>query len=85
MNANPDMTIRDVYIAARPISEDEYYEPPTIELNLAVIGDDVHLARVQLDSEGNRTKEPYLIVPARSLLLALQAAVADADSQTAIT
>lgn len=73
------MTIRDIYISARPISEDEYFEPPTIELNLAVIGDDVHLARVQLDSEENRTKEPYLVVPARSLLLALQAAIADSE------
>jgi hypothetical protein len=65
------MTIRDVDISARPISEDEYYEPPTVELNLAVIGDDVHLARVKLDSEENRTeravpRRPGPVAAARS-------------------
>lgn len=68
-------------IAALGKGEDEYYEPPSRELNLSVIGSNAHLSVVELDRHGNRQEASKdIIVPARSLLLALQAAVQDADA-----
>lgn len=66
-------------IAARGAGEDDYTEPPARELNLAVIGDDAHLSVTELDERGVRQESSArdLIVPARSLLRALQAAVDD--------
>ena len=36
--------IRDITISAKSAGDDQYYEPPTHVLNLAVIGGDAHLA-----------------------------------------
>jgi hypothetical protein len=70
--------IRDIYIAARTGAENEFPEPPTVELNVSVVGGNVHLARVELDDAGNRLRtDPPLVVSARTLLLALRAATDD--------
>ena len=70
--------IRDIYIAARTVAQNEFAEPPTAELNVSVVGGNAHLARVELDDAGNRVRtDPPLVVPARTLLLALQAAMDD--------
>lgn len=75
------MTIREIYIAARNTrglhADDQYTEPPGRELNLAVIGTDAHLSVVELDEAGNRQPSSDVVVPARSLLRALQAALDD--------
>ena len=75
------MTIREIYIAARNTrglhADDQYTEPPARELNLAVIGTDAHLSVVELDEAGQRQPSSDVVVPARSLLRALQAALDD--------
>ena len=75
--------IRDITISAKGTADDQYYEPPARVLSLAVIGGDAHLA---IYEHGNveRAAEPTasIEVPARSLLLALTAAIED-DQRTA--
>lgn len=75
------MTIREIYIAARNTrglsADDQYTEPPARELNLAVIGTDAHLSVVELDESGHRQPSSDVVVPARSLLRALTAAIDD--------
>lgn len=75
------MSIREITIAARGDGDDEYTEPPARELNLAVIGTDAHLSVTELDERGHRQPPASrdIIVPARSLLRALQAAIDDED------
>jgi hypothetical protein len=70
--------IRDITISAKGAGDDQYYEPPTRVLSLAVIGGDAHLAIYEHDAK-ERAAEPVatIEVPARSLLLALTAAVDD--------
>jgi hypothetical protein len=78
-----DGMIRDITISARGGEDNQYYEPPARVLSLAVIGGDAHLA---IYEHGNveRASEPTVTVevPARSLLLALTAAIED-DQRTA--
>ncbi len=70
--------IRDITISAKGAGDDQYYEPPARVLSLAVIGGDAHLAIYEYGAK-ERTAEPVatIEVPARSLLLALTAAVDD--------
>jgi hypothetical protein len=70
--------IRDITISAKGAGDDQYYEPPTRVLSLAVIGGDAHLAIYEHGAK-ERAAEPVatIEVPARSLLLALTAAVDD--------
>ncbi|MGW4127258.1 hypothetical protein [Amycolatopsis japonica] len=73
--------IRDIYIAASAGAGESIAEPPAVELNVSVIGGHAHLARVDLDGNGNRVRaEAPVIVSARSLLLALRAAMDDDES-----
>ena len=78
-----DGMIRDITISATGGEDDQYYEPPARVLSPAVIGGDAHLA---IYEHGNveRAAEPTVTVevPARSLLLALTAAIED-DQRTA--
>jgi hypothetical protein len=78
-----DGMIRDITISAKGAGDDQYYEPPARVLSLAVIGGDAHLA-IYEHGNAERAAEPTLTVevPARSLLLALTAAIQD-DQQTA--
>lgn len=77
------VSIRETFIAARGDGEDDYTEPPGRELNLTVIGADAHLSVVELDERGQRQPGAQdVVVPARSLLLALQAAVDDNSSDS---
>lgn len=80
------MTIREIYIAARNTrgadADDQYTEPPGRELNLAVIGTDAHLSVVETDEAGNRQPASRdVVVPARSLLRALHAAIDDENPE----
>lgn len=78
------VSIRETFIAARDLGEDDYTEPPSRELSLAVIGGNAHLSVTDLDERGRRREESStrdLIVPAQSLLRALQAAVDDETEQ----
>ena len=73
-----DGMIRDITISAKGAEDDQYYEPPARVLSLVVIGGDAHLAiyehgNVEHAAEPTATIE----VPARSLLLALTAAIDD--------
>lgn len=78
----PTVSIRETFIAAKSSGEDEYYEPPSRELNLSVIGTDAHLSIVELDEHGKRQEASRdVVVPARSLLLALQSAVQDSETR----
>ena len=77
------VSIREIFIAARNTGEDEYTEPPSRELSLAVIGGNAHLSVTELDERGRRRDESAtrdLIVPARSLLRALQSATDDDEA-----
>lgn len=75
----PVASIRSTFIASRRPSEDRYTEPPRQELDLTVIGDDAYLSVTEVDHSGKRGESTAdVIVPARSLLLALQAANDDA-------
>ena len=78
-----DGMIRDITISAKGAGDDQYYEPPARVLSLAVIGGNAHLA-IYEHGNAERAAEPTLTVevPARSLLLALTAAIQD-DQQTA--
>ena len=78
-----DGMIRDITISAKGTGDDQYYEPPARVLSLAVIGGDAHLA-IYEHGHAERAAGPALTVqvPARSLLLALTAAIQD-DQQTA--
>jgi hypothetical protein len=71
--------IREMTISARAPGEDEIFEPPTRVLGLCVIGRLAHLDIYELDEAGNRGVEPTasLVVPAKSMLLALTAAIED--------
>ena len=78
------VSIREIFIAARDASENDYTEPPARELSLAVIGGNAHLSVTELDERGRRRDESStrdLIVPARSLLRALQAGIDDETDQ----
>jgi hypothetical protein len=77
-----DGMIRDITISATGTGDDQYYEPPARIPSLAVIGGDAHLAIYEHDN-AERAARPNLTVqvPARSLLLALTAAIQD-DQQT---
>jgi len=70
--------IRDITISAKGAGDDQYYEPPARVLSVAVIGGDAHLAIYEHGAK-ERSAEPVasIEVPARSLLLALTAAVDD--------
>jgi hypothetical protein len=76
------MTIRDIEISAKTVGDDQYYEPPTHVLNMAVIGGDAHLAIYERGA-AQRAAEPVasIEVRARSLLLALTAAIDDDDER----
>ena len=78
-----DGMIRDITISATGTGDDQYYEPPARVLSLAVIGGDAHQA-IHEHGHAERAAGPALTVqvPARSLLLALTAAIQD-DQQTA--
>jgi hypothetical protein len=78
-----DGMIRDITISAKGTGDDQYYEPPARVLSLAVIGGDAHLA-IYEHGNAERAAGPAVTVevPARSLLLALTAAIQD-DQQTA--
>jgi hypothetical protein len=78
-----DGMIRDITISAKGTGDDQYYEPPARVLSLAVIGGDAHLA-IYEHGNAERAARPAVTVevPARSLLLALTAAIQD-DQQTA--
>jgi hypothetical protein len=70
--------IRDITISAKSAGDDQYYEPPTHVLNLAVIGGDAHLAIYKHGAKERAAKPIATIeVPAQSLLLALTAAFDD--------
>ncbi len=75
--------IRDITISAKGAEDDQYYEPPARVLSVTVIGGDAHLA-IYEHGPVERSAEPTatIEVPARSLLLALTAAVDD-DQRTA--
>lgn len=70
--------IRDITISAKSPEDDQYHEPPTRVLSLAVIGGDVHLDIYEHGIK-ERAADPVarIEVPARSLLLALTAAIDD--------
>jgi hypothetical protein len=70
--------IRDINISGKGLNDEQYYEPPTRLLNLAVIGGDAHLA-IYDHGSGEPAADPVatIEVPAQSLLLALTAAVED--------
>ena len=70
--------IRDITISAKGTDDDEYYEPPARLLNLTVIGGEAHLS-IYEHGDVERAAEPTasIEVPARSLLLALTAAIED--------
>ncbi|MBE1580404.1 hypothetical protein ACFORH_43435 [Amycolatopsis roodepoortensis] len=74
--------ITDIYITVRDRDEGLYLDPPGQELCVSVTGDDVHLGLVDVDEAGHRTPRPErdIIVPARSLLLALQAGINDTSA-----
>lgn len=77
----PTVPIREISIAALGRDEDTYTEPPGRELSLAVIGGQAHISVAELDGFGNRVETSKdVVVDARSLLLALQAAVQDGDT-----
>ena len=78
-----DGMIGDITISATGTGDDQYYEPPARVLSLAVIGGDAHLA-IYEHGNAERAAGPALTVqvPARSLLLALTAAIQD-DQRTA--
>jgi hypothetical protein len=75
--------IRDITISAKGTGDDQYYEPPARVLSLAVIGGVAHLA-IYEHGHAERAAGPAVTagVPARSLLLALTAAIQD-DQRTA--
>jgi hypothetical protein len=77
------MTIRDIEISAKTADHDVYYEPPAHVLNMTVIGGDAHLAIYECGA-GQRAAEPVtsIEVRARSLLLALVAAIDDDQRDT---
>src|SRR5690606_34852704 len=76
------VSIRETFIAAKSLGEDGYYEPPWRELSLSVIGTDAHLSVVELDEQGNRQEASRdIVVPAQSLLLALQSAIQDSETR----
>lgn len=67
-------------ISAKTADENHITEPPSHELNLAVIGNQAILRIYKNDDLGNRTAtEPIadIQLPARSLQLALTAAIED--------
>ena len=78
-----DGMIRDITISAKRTADDQYYEPPARVLSLAVTGGDAHLA-IYEHGNAERAADPAVTVevPARSLLLALTAAIQD-DQRTA--
>jgi hypothetical protein len=74
--------IRDILLSAKS-GDDEYYEPPTHVLSMAVIGGDAHLAIYEHDAkESGGEAVTSIEVSARSLLLALTALVDDNHRDT---
>ncbi|MEV0070944.1 hypothetical protein [Amycolatopsis sp. NPDC050768] len=72
--------ISDIYIAAREQDGETYHEPPSFELSVSVTDGQAYLARVKVDEDERRQRVgDYLVVPAASLLHALQAAMADEE------
>jgi hypothetical protein len=71
--------IREIQISAATGDEDRYTEPPSMLLVLSVIGEDAHLRVHACGEQGKANGEALcdLQVPARSLLLALQASIDD--------
>lgn len=71
--------IRDVYISALDPGDDEPHEPPAQIVNLAVMGKVAALDLYELGDNEQLRGDPVarIRVPAQSLLLALQALVAD--------
>lgn len=74
--------IREIQISAAAGDEDGYTEPPSMLLVLSVIGDEASLRVHACGEKGKASDKPLfdLQVPARSLLLALQAAINDEHS-----
>ncbi len=70
--------IREISISAKGEDDGQYYEPPARLLNLTVVGGDAYLS-IYEHGMGDRAADPIasVEVPARSLLLALTAAVED--------
>lgn len=70
--------IRDIYIAGHRVGEPANHEPPSCELNVSTAGEEVHLAIVEVDEQGNRSEHGNndIIVSAKSLAAALEAAKA---------
>lgn len=73
--------IEEIFIAARGEGQDEYTTPSDRQLSVAVIAGNAYLSLHDTDGKGRRLPEPStnVVVPARSLLLALQAALADEE------
>lgn len=71
--------IREIQISAAAGDEDSYTEPPSMLRVLSVIGDEASLRVHACGETGKAADEAVcdLRVPARSLLLALQAAIDD--------
>ena len=69
--------IHEIRIGATDADDGGYYEPPTRMLSLAVIGGEAYLEVRTATGEGQLGAKPaYQVqVPARSLLLALQAGI----------
>jgi hypothetical protein len=74
--------IREIQISAAAGDEDGYTEPPSMLLILSVIGEEASLRVHACGERGTASDKPVcdLHVPARSLLLALQAAIDDQRS-----
>ena len=74
--------IRDIVISGKGTNDEQYYEPPTRVLSMAVIGGTAHLD-IHEHGTKERAAEPLarIEVPAQSLLLALTAAIED-DQRT---
>ena len=74
--------IRDIVISGKGTNDEQYYEPPTRVLSMAVIGGTAHLDIYEHGTK-DRAAEPLarIEVPAQSLLLALTAAIED-DQRT---
>ena len=70
--------IREISISAKGEDDDQYYEPPARVLDLTVVGGDAYLS-IYEHGMGDRAADPIasVEVAARSLLLALTAAVED--------
>ena len=75
------MGMIEIRVAAMGKGEDYYTEPPARVLDVAVIGGDAFIDLYETDDVGKVVGEPQFSVrvPARSLAIALKAAMEDND------